>query len=169
MGMTIYDLVKKYGKGKGETVMWDATRMMSDALKPMKETDPDHYWHLVKQMYALMNGPHFDEDFGRWQISQMHFTDKAGKQHHAPYWTDAQMQAVYEAHKSKLKQPSYTCWDFAVVLNMIKSDNWCLYRSWWPEATDADLDNKVFESAVNYLNDEDYPQKDGKIWHYFNG
>ena len=82
MGMSIYDLVKKYGKGKGETVMWDATRMMSDALKPMKETDPDHYWHLVKQMYALMNGPHFDEDFGRWQISQMHFTDKAGKQHH---------------------------------------------------------------------------------------
>ena len=42
MGMNIYDLVKKYGTGKGETVMWDATRMMSDALKPMKETDPDH-------------------------------------------------------------------------------------------------------------------------------
>ena len=87
MGMTVYDLVKKYGKGKGEAVMWESTRMMSDALKPMKETHPDEYWKLIKEMYALMCGPHFDEDFGRWQIGQMHFTDKMGKIHHAPFWT----------------------------------------------------------------------------------
>ena len=168
MGMTIYDLVKKYAKGKGETVMWESTKMLSDALAPMSETHPDKYWKLVKDMYALMNGPHYDEDFGRWQIEQMRFTDKGGKLHRAPYWTEEQMRAVYEASKPKLKAPGTTMWDFFVALNMIKSDNWCLYKSWWPEADESVLDGKVIEATVNYFDDEDAPHKDSKVWSYFN-
>lgn len=168
MGMTIYDLVKKHGKGKGETVMWESTRLMSDALKPMKETNPEGYWKLIRQMYVLLCGPHFDEDFGQWQIEQMHFTDKTGHKHNAPYWTCEQMKSVYEANKAKLKSTAYTLWDFAVVMNMVKSDNWCLFRSWWPEADESVLDTKVIEATINWLNDEDSPHKDCKAWYYFN-
>ena len=58
-------------------------------------------------------------------------------------------------------------WDLAVTLEMLYSDNICMYREWWPEANDSVLEAKVIDAAVNYLNDDDDP--DGKIWKRFNG
>lgn len=168
MSMTIYDLVRKYAKGKGENVMWESTKLLSDTLAPMAESHPDKYWKLIKDMYALMNGPHFDEDFGQWQIEHMYFVDKNGHKHNAPYWNPEQMKSVFDTYKGKIKAPGTTPWDFFVALNMIKSDNWCLFKQWWPDADDSTLDAKVIESTINYFDDEDAPHKEGKIWYYFN-
>ena len=40
---TIYDIIKKYGPGKGEATMWSTTRTISDALLPMKDEKPEEY------------------------------------------------------------------------------------------------------------------------------
>ena len=68
--MKIYDVVKKYGAGKGEATMWESVKYISDALEPMKESNPEWYWKLVKGMYASMNVKHFNEEFGKWQVEQ---------------------------------------------------------------------------------------------------
>lgn len=166
--MDYYDLIKTYGAGKGEKVMWMATKRISDFIEPMKEANKEAYWKMIKSTYADMCGPHYNEEFAMWEIEQMYFKDKNGEIHHSPRWTKAQYKAVYDANRMKLNDQSYNMWDFAVTLEMMAADNHCLYMSWWPEISNDDLDKKFIESAINYLNDDD--EKDhGKIWERFNG
>lgn len=40
-----------------------------------------------------------------------------------------------------------------------------LLKEWFPEATEEELDSKIIDLAVNWLNDEDYGES--KIWCYF--
>ena len=100
--MTYFDLVKKYGSGKGETAMWQSLGKVSEVIEGMRTTHPDKYWKLFKETYAAMCGPHFNEEFGMWQIEQMYFKDRNGNIHRAPNWTKEQYKQVYEAYKSKL-------------------------------------------------------------------
>ena len=164
--MEYYDLLKEYATGKGEKVMWITLQRVSEYIKPMKDTDPQGYWKLVKDTYSDMCGLHYNEYFGMWQIEQMHFKDKKGETHRAPHWTKDQYKMAYESVKSKIKNPSYNMWDLAVTLEMLYSDNICLYKEWWPDATQEILDTKVVEASVNYLNDDD--DTEGKIWKRFN-
>ena len=164
--MKLYDVVKKYGTGKGEATMWESVKYISETLEPMKDAHPDKYWKLVKGVYALINGKHFNEEFGKWQVEQMHFKDKSGGIHKAPYWTDDAIKSVYEAHKSKMN--NYPMWDFYVTINMMKADNYCMLKRWYQDATDEELDAKFIEMAINYLNDDDAPNPQTKIWSYFN-
>lgn len=165
--MTYYEIVQTYSKGKGEAVMWEATKMVSDIIEPMKTTHPDKYWELIKSTYSLLAGPHFNEDFGSWQIAQMSYKDKNGNIHRAPHWTTAQYAAAYEALRPKIKDDKYTAWDLAVTLEMLYSDYICVLREWFPTETDQELDNRVITMALAYLNDED-DKEEGKIWRRFN-
>lgn len=165
--MTYYDLIKTYGKGRGETAMWQSTKLVSDALEPMKETNPEAYWALIKNTYAIMAGPHYNEEFGEWQIAQMSYKDKSGTIHHSPHWTKAQYAAVYDNIRPKLKDDKYTAWDVAVTLEMLYSDYICTLREWFPAETDQELEARVVQLAIAYLNDED-DKTEGKIWRRFN-
>ena len=165
--MKYYDLIKEYGAGKGEKVMWATTKRISDFIEPMKQAHPEMYWKLIKDTYADMCGKHYNESFGMWQIEQMHFKDKKGVTHHAPHWTKDQYKGAYDVIKSKLKNSNYNMWDVAVTLEMLYSDNYCMYREWWPDASQEVIEGKVIDATINYLNDDDDP--DGKIWSRFNG
>ena len=166
--MNYYELIKKYATGKGEKAMWAATKRVSDFLENIKEEQESHYWRFIKDTYADMCGPHFNEEFGEWQIEQMFYKDNMGMPHHAPNWTKEQYRASYEQYKGKLKDSSYTCWDWAVAIEMMYTDNHCLLKKWFPSATDEELKNKAIEMALVYLNDDD-DAEDGKIWRRFNG
>lgn len=166
MHISLYELIKEYGKGKGESVMWATVKHLSDFIEPMREAHPTEYWQFIKETYAEMAGEHYNEMFGSWQIAQMSYKDKTGEVHSSPHWTTAQYKTVYEKVKSRIKSQAYTCWDFAVTLEMIYSDNICMYKTWWPDATEEDLTVKVIDAAINFLNDDDNPEC--KIWRYFN-
>lgn len=163
---TIYDIIKKYGAGKGEATMWSTTRTISDALLPMKDEKPEEYWALVKKIYADMAGPHFNEEFGQWQIEQMYYVDKDGHKVPSPHWNKSQYQMVYENNRNKLKKP-YTAWDLAVTIEMLYSDYNQLLHEWLPGATDSEIDSYFVHMAIVYLNDPDDPDE-GKIWHKYN-
>lgn len=165
--MNYYELIKEYGANKGEKAMWVATKMVSDYIKPMNGSDPEGYWRLMKDTYAAMCGKHYNEEFAMWQIENMHFKDKKGEVHHAPHWTKSEYKSAYESMKSKLRNSNYNMWDFAVTIEMIYSDDYCLYKEWWPDASQEVIESKVVDAAINYLNDDD--DTDGKIWKRFNG
>ena len=147
-----------------EKIMNASIADVEDLLKQIKEAHPDLYWKFIKRQHEHLFGCHYNENFGMWRIEQMHYKDKQGVVHHAPHWTKDQHKAAYDSVKSKIPS-TYNMYDFAVVLEMLWSDDICLFRTWGPEATDAQLEGKVGEAAVNYLNDDDDP--DCKIWHRF--
>ena len=92
------------------------------------------------------------------------YFEKNGIKHYAPYWDD--ITPLYMINKKKLLH-QYNKWDFMVALNMIKSDNYILLCQWFPEANEMELQDKIVEMTVNWLNDEDNPYGDGKICGYF--
>lgn len=165
--MKYYDLIRKYAEGKGEKTMWAATRRVSEFLEEFKEERPEEFWKLLKETYEEMCGPHYNEEFGEWQIEQMFYKDTAGVIHRAPNWTKEQYRTSYEMHRGKLKDGSYTCWDWAVTIEMCYTDNHCLLKRWFPSASDEELKAKAAEMAVVYLNDDD-DAEGGKIWHRYN-
>lgn len=163
----MYKKILEEGKAKGvtsEKMMWQGIDDVEALLCTIKEEHPDQYWSFLRRTHERMFGHHYNQSFAEWRISQMHYKDKANNVHYAPHWTADQQKSAYESVKSKLPA-TYNMFDFAVTLEMIYSDDICMYRSWWPDATEAQLEGKVIESAINYLNDDDDP--DGKIWDRF--
>ena len=75
--MTIYELIEKYGKGKGEAVMIESTRILSDVLEPMKEKEPKKYWLALRKLYGAMSGCHYNEEFAMHDVADMEYTDLA--------------------------------------------------------------------------------------------
>lgn len=165
--MSYYELIKEYGKGKSEAVMWASTKRVSDFLEPFKESHPKEYWALIKDTYAMMCGAHYNEEFACWQIEQMYYKDKSGSKIQSPHWTKAEYKASYEMYKGKLRDASYNCWDWAVTIEMQRADYYCMLKEWMPDATDEEIDKKVMCLALAYLNDDD--GEEGKIWKRFNG
>ena len=165
--MNYYDLIKKYGEGKGEAAMWAATKRVSEYLEEIKEKHPEKYWSLIKETYEDMCGPHYNEEFAKWQIEQMYFKDKDGEVHFAPNWSAQQYRTSFELNKHRLKKKTYNCWDWAVALEMSYTDNHCMLKMWFPDATDEEIKAKAVDMAVNYLNDDD-DSDDGRIWHRYN-
>lgn len=128
----------------------------------LKEHIPEEeYESLAKEIYEAAQGPHFDEDFAMCQISKMYY-EEDGIKHYAPYWSD--ISPLYMQAKKKLIYP-YNKWDFEVALNMIKSDNYPLLKEWFPD--EKDLMGRILELTINWLNDEDNPYGDAKVWGYF--
>ena len=63
---------------------------------------------------------------------------------------------------------NYNEYDFYVVMNMIKSDNYNLYKKRFPGYNDDMLDELFVEDALNWLDDMDNPYGMSKIWKYLN-
>ena len=164
--MNTKELIKKYGEGKGEATMWKSVDLISEMLD--EKLTPEEMDCLEKKMYALMQGEHYDEYFAKKQVEQMFYTDLQGVKRYAPYWTDDDVKQVYAVYRNKIKSDA-NFWDFYVALNMTKSDNCILFHSWWPDADVSVMTQKVAEATVNWLNDEDSPQGEARVWRYFNG
>lgn len=163
--MEVKDLIKKYGEGKGEATMWKSVDIISEMLE--EKLTPEEKACLEKKLYALMQGEHYDEHFAKAQVSQMYYTDPQGEKHYAPYWTDDEVKQVWIHAKPRIKTDA-NMWDFYVALNMTKSDNCNLFKSWWPDATNEELSKRIIDATVNWLNDEDAPQGEARVWRYFN-
>lgn len=117
--MELYELIEKHGKGKGEAVMWETARLVSDFIKPMKNANKKEYWHLMRQVYGLMSGCHYNEEFAMWDVSQIEYTDKGGKPHKGAYWSCEQVE---ESTKGMTFPNGTTKWDVFVAMNLAKSD-----------------------------------------------
>ena len=161
--MTLYELTKKYSTGKGEDTMWKTLAVVSkeleDALPAEKKAK------LMREVYSIISTGHYNEEFANNDISKMYYIDKNGDQHDAPYWPESAVHSIYEKYKEEI--PDYNCWDFAVTMNMIASDNWCMIKKWFPEISEADMNGKITEMVINWLKDPDWPTTT-KIWDYLN-
>ena len=122
---------------------------------------------LSRQLYGMMSSGHYNEEYAKEDVSNMYYIGKDNVKHYAPYWSDSQVRQVYESIKRSIPA-EYNMWDFYVTLQMTKADNCPMLRKWFPDATDAELETRIIEMAINYLNDEDSPAAHKKIWAYIN-
>lgn len=59
-----------------------------------------------------------------------------------------------------------TCWDVYVAVNAQYHDYIRMYKQWFPNLTEEQLDEKIIHSAINFwFEDEDAGS--GKVWNYF--
>ena len=162
--MDVYSILKEGLRGEGSDKMWCITKILSDSIE---EYVPEKQRNLLlTKVYYSTNGGHFDEDFADEAISKFYYIDYNNVRHNAPYWTESEVESIYEKVRSKI--PNYNMWDFEVTLNMMKSDNCNKLKKWFPEATDKEMLDKLVEEAVNYLDDADNPYGTEKIWKYLN-
>lgn len=152
--MTIYDLVEKYGKGQGEGKMWASVAVMSDALEPMKETDKEGYWCIMRKMYGVMSDGHYNEEFAIYDVSAIEYTGKNGDKKKGGYWSAEQVE---EATRNFRFPSGVNKWDKYVAFNLMYSDL-CKKMD----------DGQILEAAFAfYFNDEDWPGGSStKVWDY---
>ena len=160
---SIYEIIKSHSEGKGEDTMWKSTKLISDAIEA--DMPKDAADKLKHNIYAMMCGGHFNEDFAKEAVSKMYYVDEDGEKKYAPYWTEAAVREMYESVKADIEH--YNFWDFFVTVHMCASDNHALLLKWFPDDTTEDREPKYVELAVNWLRDADWPTHT-KIWDYLN-
>ena len=160
---TIYDIIKDSGAEQGVDVMWETTRVISDAIEESMPEEAKE--ELYAKLYGHLSNGHYNEEFAMRAVEEMYYTDEMGNAHYAPYWTIAVVKEWYESVKAEI--PNYNLYDFYVTINMIASDNHNLLVKWFPSDTAEDREKKYVALAVNWLKDEDWHEHN-KIWHYLN-
>lgn len=163
--MTLYELTKHYGEGKGESTMWATLEIVSEAIEKKMSEEDRH--HLLRKLYGAMSGEHYNEDFAAEDVAKMYHTAKDGTKHYAPYWTMQAVRPIYDSIKGEI--PGYNACDFYVTLNMVASKQWPIVERWFPNATPQERDQRFVELAVNWLKDPDSKSDGHKIWSYLNG
>lgn len=164
--MTLYDMTKMYGKDKGEPMMWNVISIVSDAVEAsMPEAEKKE---LERRIYGKLSGGHYNEQYAMEDVAEMSYRDtRTGMVRNAPYWPIPVVRNIYDNVKGDLR--SYNCWDFFVTLNMVGTKDSKLLNRWFPSINDKERDDKLVELAVNWLNDDDSPYGNSKIWRYLNG
>lgn len=162
METNIYDLIQNHSTGKGEGIMWDSVKLISDSIEtsmPKEEADC-----LKRKLYEMMEGKHFDENMAKEAVSKMYYSDENGEKKYAPYWTVNTIQEIFTKVSPKISQ--YNMWDFFVTIHLVASNNHALIVKWFPNDTPEQRDERYVEMSVNWLNDPNSPISDHKIWGY---
>jgi hypothetical protein len=160
---TLFEIIEKYGNGKGEAVMWRSIKHISDAVE--KNMDESAKKALNREIYSEMVGGHYNETLAMEDVKCMYYIDEDGKMVRAPYWTAEQVKDIYDTVRKDI--PDYNEWDFFVTMNMVASDNMMLLERWFPTLQRDMLDKKMVEMSINWLTDDDLGNST-KIWDYIN-
>lgn len=160
---TIYDIIKDSGAEQGVDVMWETTRVISDAIE--RDMPEEAKKKLYADLYGHLSNGHYNEAYAHEAVEKMYYTGEDGKKHYGPFWEPEKVREWYEPIKAEI--PHYNFWDYFVTVNMIASDNVALIKEWFPGQTAEEREVKYAKMALVWLKDEDWPKHD-KIWHYLN-
>ena len=152
--MDVMELVQKYGKGQGEAKMWASVAVLSEALEPMKETDKENYWCILRKMYGVMSDGHYNEEFAMYDVSMIEYTGRNGEKKRGGYWSADQVE---EATRGFRFPSGVNKWDKYVAFNLMFSDL-CKKMD----------DAQILDAAyLFYFADEDWPGGSStKVWDY---
>ena len=162
--MTLYELIKKYGEGRGEAMMWKAVSVISDAVDSYMPEDEKSA--LVRRVYGEMSDGHYNEEFAREDIAKMYYVAPDGEKAYAPYWSEETLRSLYKRYKDQI--PGYNCYDWMVTMNMSKSDYIQIINAWFPDLSEEEKNDRIVQLSINWLKDSDSPFAERKIWGYLN-
>lgn len=161
--MTIEEMIHENLATADARQMKKLARTVSDYVEEYGEEKQKSC--LKRQIYGIVGGGHYNREYAEEDISNMCYQDVNGIMHHGPFYTEEETAAAFSRHKDDVSD--YCLWDFAVVMNMMRSDyDHTLTRL----AKDEEhLDEIVEMLSVEYLQDTDAPHPHDKVWKYING
>lgn len=127
--------------------------------------DKDTFWDAMKEFHECVKGEHFDETYAMYQVSNMYHTKANGVVCRGQIFTVEDAKAIYDKHVRNINR-EITYWDVYVAVNAQYHDYIRMYKQWFPNLTEEQLDEKIIHSAINFwFEDEDAGS--GKVWNYF--
>ena len=152
--MDILELVQRYGQGKGEAKMWESVGVLNDALAPMKESQKEEYWCVMRRMYGVIGDGHYNEEFAMYDVGMIEYTNRNGEKKKGGYWS---VDQVEEATRNFRFPSGVNKWDKYVAFNLMYSDLCKKFD-----------DGQILDAAyLFYFADEDWPGgSDRKVFDY---
>ena len=160
---TLDKIFKDYGYDKQTSVIQKAITNISEYLQ--KVLDEEQYCKLIKDTYCTFVGGHYNEPFADDQVSKMYY-EKDGSKYTGPFLNKNLVLDKYKEIRGVI--PEYNEWDYYVTVQMIYSDNYNLIHEWFPNISEDEFNQKIYQLATNWLNDKDNPFGNSKTWCYFN-
>lgn len=100
-----------------------------------------------------------------YQVSNMYHTKANGVVCRGQIFTVEDAKAIYDKHVRNINR-EITYWDVYVAVNAQYHDYIRMYKQWFPNLTEEQLDEKIIHSVINFwFEDEDAGS--GKVWNYF--
>lgn len=161
--MTIEEIIQENLAGVDARQMKKLARTVSDYVE--EYGDAEQKSCVKRQIYGIVGDGHYNREYAEEDIARMCYQDMNGIMHHGPFYAEDKVKEVFARRRDDVSE--YCLWDFAVVMNMIRSDyDHTLTRY---AKDEEQLDEIVEMMSVEYLQDADAPHPHGKIWHYING
>lgn len=154
MKYTFKDMLEKAKANgvTGEKIMWGSIDSLNKMFCVMEKEHPDMFWEIMREQHGIMYNNHYDEEFAEWDVSQIRYTNREGKEQRGAYWTVEQIEQA----TTGMKFPTGTNkWDKYVAFNITHSD-FC------KKFEDADILNIAYSF---FFADEDWGSNT-KIWEY---
>ncbi len=142
-----------------EKTMWRSVCSMANLLADIKKEHPQMFWDFLREQHGILFGNHYHQSFAEYDVSQMSYTDKDGKNRSGAHWTIDQIE---EATKNLTFPTGTTKWDKYVGFN-----------GFYADLCKVLTDEQIIKSAYEFFfMDEDWnPEKPGsspcKVWEYF--
>lgn len=131
----------------------------------VEKHNKDAFWEAMREFHERLRGPHFDELYAKYQVSSMYHTKANGVICRGEVFTAEDAKAIYEKHVRHINR-DITYWDVYVATNAQYHDYVRLYKEWFPQLNEEQLDEKIIHACINFwFKDEDAGV--GKVWNYF--
>ena len=161
--MDFVDFVEKYQQELTPEQMLSIAKAIGKCLSFKLSDDEVH--HLCSMVYGVLSEEHFDKHFADDAISKMWYEDTDGTKHTAPFFSDVEIREAFDNHKDDISD--YTIYDFAVTMNLMRSDHHVMLERYSKDADE--LTEMVVLMSIEYLQDPDCLLPTSKIWHTING
>lgn len=160
------DIMSNYNLGSiPSSIIIEAMEELHPIFDNIEKQDTTNFWKAMRGFHEKLVGPHFDETYAKYQVDNMYHTERNGTVCKGEIYSISEAKKVYEKYIKPINS-TYTCWDIYVALNAQYHDYAKMYKSWYGNITDEDLNNKIISSAVTFwFKDEDAGC--GKVWNYF--
>lgn len=135
-----------------EQTMWESIDSFSDLLEELEESHPILYWSFMRKQQGIMYHNHYDEEYAKYDVDQIHYTTKTGEKKYGAHWTVDQIEVATAGMRFPV---GTTKWDKYVAFNSAFAD-FC---------KDFDDASILKIGHAFYFADEDWPT-DTKIWDY---
>lgn len=152
--MMTYDLFLEQARKDGvvnEQKMWMAACKAAKYMRLAQEgqMSDEEYWKFMREQHELFYGPHYNEEFAKYDLSKIRYLGKSRDMRIGEYWSMAQIaEATHD-----MKFPAGTTeWDKYVAFNVA-------YSMLFSEFEDADIIKagyKIFFASGDGV--------EGRIW-----
>lgn len=143
----------------------EAVKGFHHVFNHVEEQNKEAFWDAMREFHERLRGPHFDELYAKYQVSTMYHTKANGVICRGEIFTTDDAKAIYEKHVRHINR-EITCWDVYAAVNAQYHDYVRLYREWFPQFNEEQLDEKIIHASINFwFKDEDAGA--GKVWNYF--